>query len=371
MHLSVGDKVRYLNDVGEGIVTEIIDDKMVTVASDDDFERPVLANELVKIGDNENYVSPEQVLTDNKQDKDVTEEIDDTIPDEENNEKVTVKDDETKEEVEEESNEDEEGSGILMGFVPADSNDVTASDLNAYLINDSSYYLLYNIVIREEGYTATISSGELEPDTKLFLSVYERKSLNYLSGFTIQIILFKKGIYEPVHPVEKNIKIKPVRFYLKDNFRENDYFDDPAYIIPVCQGQQEEEDTGLTKDQIRELIRDKQQISDVREKEEKKKSSPDTPVIEEVDLHIQQLIDNYKGLSNGEMLQIQIGHFRSALEDALARHLNKIVFIHGIGNGTLKLQLRKILETEYSNLKYQDASFKEYGYGATLVICNR
>ena len=47
------------------------------------------------------------------------------------------------------------------------------------------------------------------------------------------------------------------------------------------------------------------------------------------------------------------------------------VFIHGIGNGTLKHELRKVLDEYYHDLKYQDASFKEYGYGATLIFINK
>jgi len=45
----------------------------------------------------------------------------------------------------------------------------------------------------------------------------------------------------------------------------------------------------------------------------------------------------------------------------------KIVFIHGVGNGVLKNEIRKQLERKYK-VYYQDASFREYGYGATMVI---
>lgn len=55
------------------------------------------------------------------------------------------------------------------------------------------------------------------------------------------------------------------------------------------------------------------------------------------------------------------------MEGAIRSNQNKIVFIHGVGNGRLKHELRKKLERKYSNFKYQDASFKEYGYGATMV----
>ncbi len=69
------------------------------------------------------------------------------------------------------------------------------------------------------------------------------------------------------------------------------------------------------------------------------------------------------------MLTIQLNHFRKNLEEAiLDKNIKKVIFIHGVGNGTLKLELRRILAKEYSHYDYQDASFKEYGYGATMVI---
>jgi dsDNA-specific endonuclease/ATPase MutS2 len=88
----------------------------------------------------------------------------------------------------------------------------------------------------------------------------------------------------------------------------------------------------------------------------------------EVDLHIHELLDDTRGLANHEMLEIQLGRFRNELETAIANGTRRIVFIHGIGNGTLKQEIRRELSTKYKKYYTQDASFKEYGYGATLVI---
>ena len=93
-----------------------------------------------------------------------------------------------------------------------------------------------------------------------------------------------------------------------------------------------------------------------------------SPDLVEVDLHIHELIDDTRGLANHEMLEIQMGRFRNELETAIANGTRKIVFIHGVGNGTLKQELRKELTTKYKKYYFQDASFKEYGYGATMVI---
>jgi dsDNA-specific endonuclease/ATPase MutS2 len=72
-------------------------------------------------------------------------------------------------------------------------------------------------------------------------------------------------------------------------------------------------------------------------------------------------------LSEGEILNNQLNRFYSALDKAIQGNIKEIVFIHGLGNGKLKYEIRKAIDTKYPDLTYQDASFKEYGFGATLV----
>ena len=49
MNVKVGDKVRFLNDIGGGTVMKIIDRQSVMVLNDDDFEVPTPVSELVVI----------------------------------------------------------------------------------------------------------------------------------------------------------------------------------------------------------------------------------------------------------------------------------------------------------------------------------
>ena len=46
----------------------------------------------------------------------------------------------------------------------------------------------------------------------------------------------------------------------------------------------------------------------------------------------------------------------------------KLVFIHGKGDGVLRKSIEQELRRKYKTCIFQDASFKEYGYGATMVI---
>ncbi len=86
----------------------------------------------------------------------------------------------------------------------------------------------------------------------------------------------------------------------------------------------------------------------------------------EVDLHIHQLTTSTKGMSNHEMLNLQIDTAKRQLDFAMRKRIQKVVFIHGVGEGVLKEEL-KYLFGRYENLKFYDADYQKYGQGATEV----
>lgn len=86
----------------------------------------------------------------------------------------------------------------------------------------------------------------------------------------------------------------------------------------------------------------------------------------EVDLHINQLVKNPKGLGNYEMLNLQLDTAKRQLEFAMSKRIQKVVFIHGVGEGVLKEELRYLFN-KYDNVKHYDADYQKYGLGATEV----
>lgn len=85
-----------------------------------------------------------------------------------------------------------------------------------------------------------------------------------------------------------------------------------------------------------------------------------------VDLHIEKLVEDHYGLTNSEKLAIQTIHFRKKLAMAINGHITKVIFIHGVGNGVLRHAIRELLNT-YEGIAYSDASYKQFGAGATEV----
>ena len=109
--------------------------------------------------------------------------------------------------------------------------------------------------------------------------------------------------------------------------------------------------------------------SKVKEQPQKKAqphSNPNAagPIIE-VDLHMSSLTDSLAGMQPADMLEMQLATVRRTMKENAKRLGQKIVFIHGKGEGVLRNAVLKLLKREFPSAELQDASFREYGFGAT------
>ena len=84
----------------------------------------------------------------------------------------------------------------------------------------------------------------------------------------------------------------------------------------------------------------------------------------QIDLHIEKLIDSYRHKSNTDILLIQMTRFKHFLERAFDSKVPKLIIIHGVGEGVLKSEILSVLDGHH-NIEYNDASYVEYGQGAT------
>ncbi|MEA3444196.1 MAG: DUF2027 domain-containing protein [Bacteroidota bacterium] len=352
--IKIGDKVKFLNEVGGGRVVEIIDKELVKIRTDDDWDIPAMRSELLVMepAQEESEVSLSEKIS-SSEEKEKAENK--PVPEKEAKAFAIPKTVEVK----------DSDRLVLFGLVPSDAADILNSNLDAYLINDSEYSLLYNYVIFYDGMKISREAGILEPETKFLLETYPREKLNKLSGIIIQLIFYKPGQYIPHTPVEKTLKPDARKFYKEGSFKTNDYFDDVAIIFTVFNSLEEKINT-ISADEIKTALSQKNAPGPGKHHEKLNLSDKDEEMI--VDLHIQELIENYSGISNAEIMEIQMNSFRKAMDEAIQKRKKKLVLVHGVGQGTLKQDIRSELEKDFKSFEFQDASFKEYGYGATLVL---
>ena len=100
------------------------------------------------------------------------------------------------------------------------------------------------------------------------------------------------------------------------------------------------------------------------QREEKRKAHKE-PLV--VDLHAAELLPTLQGMSHHDILQHQLSVFRETMDKHLKNKGMEIIFIHGKGEGILRKAVLDDLRKRYPKASAQDASFQEYGFGATKV----
>ena len=344
MKIQVGTKVRFLNDIGGGVVKGFRNNEIVLVETDDGFELPVRVSDLIV----------EEPFAYGFEGED----------------KISLPVENISEEAEkvvqvnfEEKKYAAHKGEVLLALVPENDQLLHVSNLGLYLINDSNYYFHYVISYRDNGVFSLVSPGTIEPDSKLELKNFSQSSIAKVKEFRLQGVFFKHGLHDLLKPIDLQFSIGNISFYKIQHFRVNEYFHQKALIL-------KEENKYDLKEAISKLD-DDVLAKVITIKEEKKQNILAKPEgnkdLVEVDLHIEEIVDNHSELSNGEIIKIQLSRFETGLETAIRSKTKKIVFIHGVGNGRLKHEMLKKLDRNYPDLQYQDASFKEYGFGATMV----
>lgn len=331
MGIKKGDKVKFLNEEGGGIVVRILDNNEALVQIEDGFEIPVLISEIIPTGTSVQTEEPKK-----EQKQVIREQIIEKTPVIENEKKKRVFKDIAK---------------PLLAIVDESENE-NGKQFRLSLLNDGTYYFYYVISFEFNGKLNLHERGELEPEMKLELGSFSYEALSQYQSMIIDLLLFNEREYKENQPVHYKVYFNTLHLLTGTGFAENDFFDEPAIIIDL-----------LHPAKTENIIKDKKEAIKPQPEAKKVKSE-----IEEVDLHIEEIVDDFTNLSNGEILNIQMAKFTTALQGAIINKTKRIVFIHGVGNGKLKYEIRKTLDNKYTDLKYQDASFAEYGYGATMVI---
>jgi len=99
-----------------------------------------------------------------------------------------------------------------------------------------------------------------------------------------------------------------------------------------------------------------------------KAKKPLEPARTVVDLHIEKLMNDFKHLSNFEILSIQLKEFEKWYELAVAHYQPSLVVIHGVGSGRLRDEIHDILKTRKEVKTFINQYDPRFGYGATEIF---
>ena len=162
------------------------------------------------------------------------------------------------------------------------------------------------------------------------------------------------------------IKLDATKCYKQSTFRDSDFFDTPAWLHAIVVDDEPVKALQVDAGHLAKAMQTKRQ-DDRHVTAGRAATAPkgNDPLV--VDLHIDALLDSIQGMTSKDILDYQLQVFKDTLEANRKHRGQKIVFIHGKGEGVLRRALIHALNYQYKKFTYQDASFREYGYGATQV----
>lgn len=387
--MKIGDKVRFLSESGGGVIAGFQGKNIVLVEDEDGFQIPTPINDVIQVIDDD-YSTGKVVGSTLPKPTSVKNALTSSAPDDE--EELIDDDPSTKEITFRTPAEERKGGNLLscyLAFVPMDMKDMTHTRFESYFVNDSNYYVRFAYLSAEGNSWKLKSSMEVEPNTKEFIEEFGKEDLNDLGHVAIQLLSYKRNKSFMLKPtIDVQFRIDTVKFYKLHTFQENDFFELPALLYTIVENDKVTRPLVVDSKQLKEEMYQKEpkdhiEVTKADEKENdtyvrrynarKQTGNPfqlkhrgnDDIVV--VDLHAHELLDTTTGMSAIDILNFQLQKFRDTLQQYKDKKGQRIVFIHGKGEGVLRRALINDLNYRYKKYQYQDASFQEYGYGATQV----
>ena len=245
-------------------------------------------------------------------------------------------------------------SGIHLAFMPVFhivDMEEQVERLKIFIINHSHYTVNFKYDVRLNDDLFFNFNGQLQPFSDIYLHYISWQDMQEIPRFEWQL---EEAINQKL-AIEKNvIKIRSAKLFEHISALQNS--NAPTFQYTLLQDFKEKQ-----KEQEKFVL-----PSIVPHTPIKLKSIKDIPKYE-LDLHIENLIDNTKGLSNAEMLHLQLQELERYLDIAIKNRQDKMVVIHGVGKGVLRSEVQRILKTNEFVQELESGWQAGYGFGATIA----
>lgn len=337
--MQVGDYVRFLHGSEKGKISKIIDNKTIEVEIEDGFGIPVLMSEVVLVNQaGEKHFEDRRGVTKPSMKKEETDDWTPAAP--------------TRTEK------------LWLGAMPQDEDRYTL-----YLLNDSSFELLFTWnIVKVTGHT-TEAQGQVAAGEKFMLEKLRLSEIEKWPQWELHLLYAKSNFHTPKHPEAIPIKLKGKKFYQEMvNLPVLNQKGILFSLEPTHEKEVSKANSGSSEAPKPDAEKIKESLMGEPERIDYRKDVARPKVISKiVDLHIENLSKDFQQLNAGEIVQLQLETFEKELDKGLHLNMEDITFIHGVGNGKLKDEIRQRLASHPHVAEYKDAKKEKYGYGATWV----
>jgi hypothetical protein len=365
MTLKPGDRVSFLNEKRDGVVKKILNNKLLLVAIEDGFEIPVMESDLVILMTNEERIQTKKPQTEYQAKEDTIDTDADADFPQRRDLYVTA------------SDSGKIKAGLYIAFIPRDTKHIPSSGFGVYLVNHLQYDCLFTYSLKDAAQHIFVCKDfdRVDEESAILLDVIDITDLETWKDMAFQFLFYKPGSSATKAPLTVEVHIAPVKFYKEEHYLFSQLLHIKCILVSAQSGKEQVVPEVWEEEKWENKIVEKPvgikvvgHIKDYLRMDSFPQKHIIEPGIAEVDLHIEELTENYTGMSNFELLNIQLNYFIKMMENAIAHKFRKIYFIHGVGNGKLKQEIIALLKKDYPSYIFADAPIKKYGMGATEVL---
>ena len=168
--------------------------------------------------------------------------------------------------------------------------------------------------------------------------------LNEMGHIAIQMVAYKKDkpfLLKPATAVQ--FSLDPLKFYKLHLFEENDFFETPALLFTIVENDEVARPLVVDSKRLKEqMYKDEKIIANESKKKQKK---DDGTVV--IDLHADEVLETTAGMNTADILHYQVDVFKKTMAEYKNRKGQKIIFIHGKGEGVLRLAIVQDMNYSY------------------------
>lgn len=342
MKFQVGDKVVVRISNEEGVVKDIIDDKMVLVevrgvkfpAYTDQLDFPYFK-----------WFTEKRNITAKPK---VEKQYIDNIP----REKKTIK--------------QREVDGVSLMFIPIFIEDEFGDDmvdkLKIHLINRTNYHFKFTYQLDFLGETHFELNNEILPFEDFYIHDIDFDKLNDSPSFGFEFSL-KDPLKSKAAHHEALLKLKPKQVFKQIQLIQEK--GEPTFSYKLFDEYPDklvEEDKGLDMSSLTN------RGFKVKMYDASKGRQYLEPARQNIDLHIENLTPDPDSLDNFEKMTLQINTFEKYLDLAIIHRLPMFIAIHGVGTGKLRDEIHELLRVKKEVKHFVNRFHPAYGFGATEIF---
>lgn len=389
MKFEIGDKVKFMDQEGQGEITKIINANTVGVTTDG-FEIPCSVTDLIKV--EKPSSTAERLFYEGKGSYDAPHKepknadrmpMADNAPEEDEDlpEITAQASSQTDEEPEDLrisplrrsfGGKNPQSEGIYIALVPLDQQFMLRGPLEFYIVNYTPHTLLYNFATRGAESFYGVDFASVPPYSKILVESVEREDLGLWAEGVLQGLFFQDESPAWLLPFSKDYKIRVNHLGRQENYVFPVFMQQKTLLVPILDAKLHKAeslsiDAGKARNEAEKSAQPAQNI--VTDSKNPLQAYMIQRDVAEVDLHVEKLLATRLEMKNAEekdYLARQLQVFETCLNQAINHRLSKIIFIHGVGNGILKAEMEKKLK-QYENLHFMPASVVKYGSGAVEV----